>query len=562
MPDEIDPEIAALIGGNVEEYKPGNGNGNGAPRKPGLPPAPDFATLFGDLGVTAEVRDRSEFGVDLTRKAFAAVEKAEEDQAADYFSDPEYYKKALVGEGEEATRFHELLSKYMKASDPKDKGVYRQQLIGAYWYLASKVALRTAGSQVIMPKRLLVRYGALLPNILTPEMKDMLGRIIFDKRIDEPIYYVDEWIRAVAIGQVNPSATDEIKPRKNGGDDKSHIQAIIQKAQGKRDASEGIMKTKIEERRSLETLLKDKLELVCRHESQPGLLHVPAPYSDVQKRTMSEFTEIMRRMLAVDKEFVQTMGEFEKASQDLEAATEKAGAAGAEAAKADLQTLAQEFETVKQMTKLCIGRQGNHFPLLSKEYFHGGIRDVGTRENVVRLLAWIESIDCEAYCRPYKNMLHRIVPFVLLVPCYGDSGICWEPFDRFNRASSRGRIAIPMFSKSLQVAVLTAVADLRWQVAKEKASYYWMEEGLTGNYYQWFTARKLRGDVKEYFIQDYVTWITKESEGIQKLDKEIRGFFWRFMPFAKDIKEKLKTRSYVYQELYQKDVNKSMSDGY
>ncbi|MCK7506514.1 MAG: hypothetical protein MZV70_22295 [Desulfobacterales bacterium] len=29
-----------------------------------------------------------------------------------------------------------------------------------------------------------------------------------------------------------------------------------------------------------------------------------------------------------------------------------------------------------------------------------------------------------------------------------------------------------------------------------------MEEGLTGNYYQWFTAKKLKGDVKEFFIQD------------------------------------------------------------
>ena len=52
-----------------------------------------------------------------------------------------------------------------------------------------------------------------------------------------------------------------------------------------------------------------------------------------------------------------------------------------------MQTLAQEFETLRQMTRLCIGRQGNHFPLLSREYFHGGIKDIATRENVVRALA-------------------------------------------------------------------------------------------------------------------------------------------------------------------------------
>ena len=49
-----------------------------------------------------------------------------------------------------------------------------------------------------------------------------------------------------------------------------------------------------------------------------------------------------------------------------------------------------------------------------------------------------------------------------------------------------------------------AVADLRWQVAKEKASYYWMEEGLTGQYYQWIESQKLKGDLKSYFISDYV----------------------------------------------------------
>ena len=55
------------------------------------------------------------------------------------------------------------------------------------------------------------------------------------------------------------------------------------------------------------------------------------------------------------------------------------------------------------------------------------------------------------------------------------------------------------------------MGDLRWQVAKEKAQHYWMEEGLTGHYYQWFSEKHLKGDVKERFINDYTLWITKES---------------------------------------------------
>jgi hypothetical protein len=56
--------------------------------------------------------------------------------------------------------------------------------------------------------------------------------------------------------------------------------------------------------------------------------------------------------------------------------------------------------------------------------------------------------------------------------------------------------------------------------------------------------------------------MTKESEAIQKLDKEVRGIFWRHIPFSQEIKEKLKARSYTYQDLYQRDINRSMSDGY
>jgi hypothetical protein len=566
VPEEIDPEIAALIGGSVEEYRPGGAAPKAAPgarpQAGNLPPPPDFGTLFGDLGVDGDHREKKEFDVDLSRKCFAPIEKIEADKPAAWFSDPAYYKTALNGEGEEAQRVHELLGKYVKATDPKDKGVFRQQLISAYWYLAAKVALKSVSSQAPLSKKLMVRFSALLPSLLSPEMADSFHHVIFDKAIDEPVYYVDEWMRAVATGMVTPSATDEVKPRSKGAqDDRAHFQALMQRAQGKRDSAEGIMKSKSEERRQLESLLKERVEMICAHESQPGLLHVPAPYSETQKKTMSELSEIMRRMLATDKDLAQTVSDFERAGDELKSIAEKAGSAQPEA-KADLQTLAQEYETVRQMTKLCIGRQGNHFPILSREYFHGSIRDIGTRENVVKLLAWIESIDCEAYCRPYKNTLHRIVPFIVLLPCYGDTGICWEPFDRYNRATSRGRVAIPMYPKNLALAVATAVGDLRWQVAKEKASYYWMEEGLTGNYYQWFTQRKIKGDVKEFFIQDYLAWLTKESEGTQKLDKEVRSIFWRYMPFSKEVKEKLKGRSYVYQELYQKDVNRSLSDGY
>ena len=47
-----------------------------------------------------------------------------------------------------------------------------------------------------------------------------------------------------------------------------------------------------------------------------------------------------------------------------------------------------------------------------------------------------------------------------------------------------------------------------------------------------------------------------------KLDKEVRGIFWREMPFPEDVKVRLKNRGFAYGDLYKKDQNRAMSDGY
>jgi len=283
--------------------------------------------------------------------------------------------------------------------------------------------------------------------------------------------------------------------------------------------------------------------------------------SEAQKSAINEIQNLLKQMLKNDHELELSIRDFVSARSDVEHLTDKLESEGG-AVTVDTGAIDTELDTIRQMAKMTIGRQGNHFPILTAEYYHSMPNEVATRENIISMLARVESIDAEAFCRIYKNRLNRIVPYVLLIPTYGDMGFCWEPFDRYNRATSRGRIVIPMYPKNLYLAVLTAVADLRWQVAKEKASFYWMEEGLTGHYYQWFQAAKLKGDIKEFFIRDYILWMTKEAEGVQKIDKEVRGTFWRYMPFSKEVKEKLRTRSYVYQELYQRDLNRAMSDGY
>ena len=543
--NEMDPELAALLG------TAGAGAGKSLP---------DFNDLFGEKKETAAVDDASaaKDSADLTAAGFPNLTKRLEEKPHSFFNDPNYYKTALSNEGEIAQRIHSIMQKYLTSKDPKDRSVYRQQFIAPYWQFLLNIARKVTGNMPA-PKKFLLRFALLHPTFIKAETREFLGKVIVENESNQPVYYLDEWLKAVGTNVISPSTTDEVRVSKNNP--QSKLMQALEKATGKLDGARTMLINKDRERREIERFLKDRIDSIFGHVPLREYSEVSDCLSEMQKSSIVEVQSLLKDLLKTDHEFEVSIKDFINAESDVQNLTDRIEAEGG-AVEADIGAIDSEFETIRKMAKMTCGRQGNHFPVLTGEYFHCGPNDVATRENVLAMLARIESIDSEAYCRVYRNKLNRIVPFVLIIPSYGDSGFCWEPFDRHNRAASRGRIVIPMYPRNLYYAILTAIADLRWQVAKEKASFYWMEEGLTGNYYQWFISQKLKGDIKEFFIQDYILWMTKESEGIQKLDKDVRGTFWRHMPFTREVKEKLRNRNLVYQELYQRDINRSLSDGY
>ncbi len=542
---ELDPEIANLIG--IDKAKAEPTSILGSEESP-----PDFATLFGE-----EVKKEEPETVDFTKKKFETITKTYE-EPKDFFKDKNYYKIALSGEGESAKRFHELLTNFLNAKDPQDKSLYRGKLIPAFWELAASIA-RKITSNLPMPKRLLLRYGVVAPNLISPDQRDILSRLIIENNTGEPVHYLDEWLKKVATGVIHPSATDEVKRKKQ--DSNQQLLEKIEKKYGQRQTELGLLQSKIVQLEDLERELIEQVKILTTHDIREDYNGLKDAFNPAQKNSLSAISNILHNLSKIDREIAESYSKLDSITNEIEVLKNKAeGIEGTETV--DSHTLMGEFNTVRQMAKLCVGRQGNHFPILISQYARLSLRDIGSRENVINEMAYVESLDPGVFLRTFKGQTNRIVPHVILIPSYGDNGICWEPFERFNRATSRGRIAIPMYSKNLRNAVIAALADLRWQVAKEKAQHYWMEEGLTGRYYQWFQEQKLRGDVKDYFIRDYILWITKESQGTQKLDREVRGIFWRMMPFPQEIKDMLKNRGFVYNDLYKKDINRSKSDGY
>ncbi|MCL2441338.1 MAG: hypothetical protein FWD14_06325 [Treponema sp.] len=541
---DIDPELAALLG------TAGSGDG----------PLPDFGDIFGEKNKNdfADISSASGGEVDLSASGFPEVTKRLEEKGHNFFNDPNYYKTALSNEGDIAQRVHGILQKFLTAKDPKDRSVFRQQFMSPFWEYLLNVA-RKASGKLSPPKKYLLRFGLIHPSFINAETREFFSKVVDANELDQPVYYMDEWLNGIGTGKMRPSSTDEVRVVR--GNAQSKISALLEKAQGKFDGSRSILKAKDRERHEIERILRDRMNSIFEHHPLHGFTDISDCLTEGQKMAINEIQNLLKQLVKNDHELSLSIRDFSSAEADVQNLQEKLESEGG-AVSVDIGAIDTEFDTIRQMAKMTVGRQGNHFPLLLAEYYHSVPNEVGLRENIIAMLARIESIDKEAFCRIYKNRLNRIAPFVLLIPTYGDMGFCWEPFDRFNRATSRGRIIVPMYPRNLYLAVLTAVADLRWQVAKEKASFYWMEEGLTGHYYQWYQANKLKGDIKEYFIRDYILWMTKEAEGIQKLDKDVRGTFWRHMPFTQEVKERLKNRSFVYQELYQRDQNRAMSDGY
>jgi hypothetical protein len=494
------------------------------------------------------------------QSGFPPVEKIFEESGHKAFDDAAYYKTVLTDCGDLSQRLHGIFQKYATTKDPKDKSIFRQQIISAYWEFLGKNAQGAVGN-LPDPKRYMLRFGVLHPNLLNAEAKAFLSKIPVENNLEQPVHYLDEWIKLIGMGKIKCSTTDEAGPGGGRGNINAHLQSLQDKAQGKIEGSQGLLRSKNRERIEFESKLDRLVKQLNEHTHYEIFPEIFNRYTEEQKHIFIEIQDTVKMLSKIDRETAIHMKDLEQSCDDLRTINEKLDAAGAAGAgSVDLRAIDTEFSSIRQMAKMTVGRQGNAFPILTSEFFHSSPNGVGFRENIIKQLSWIESIDAEAFIRFYKNKPNRIVPHVILLPTYGDFGVCWEPFEKSNRATSRGRIAIPMYPKNLMLAVLSAVGDMRWQVAKEKSSFYWMEEGLTGNYYQWFQAQKLKGDVKSYFIQDYILWMTKESDGTQKLDKDVRGTFWRYMPFTQPVKERLKDRNLIYQELYQRDKNRAMSD--
>jgi hypothetical protein len=464
-----------------------------------------------------------------------------------------FYKLAISEEGE-TNNLHKVLSAYLTSKEMRDREAYRQQCASVFRVFMQGLVPKTASKTLTSQKQMLMRFATISPAMLTPEQIALFDSAIPSNLTGEPVYYLDEWISDVAKGKLELSQEDGLsRQTESAADASTRMMMLKTRHTGQMAALAEEITEKSGVRDRLERELQKTVQSLCVHTAIPGVEPYGIPLSEEQKKTIPVINHILRDLLQVDSEIALCVDRYHNTSAAAQKVETKISFAVGVDPSVSLNSAVKEMDTVLEMFDILIGRNGNSFPFLTKEFFHCDPASIGFRENVIDILSKIEAIDPNVFCRVHKDIRRRIVPEVLLLPCYGDRGICWYPFSKTNIVVSRGRIVIPMYPKNLQLAILTALGHLRWQAAKAKASYYWMSEGLTGEFYEWCTKQKFKGDPEEAFVQWYILWISKESAGNQSMDRDMRDIFWRYVPFVQPVKERLATRSAVYQDLYRRD---------
>jgi len=484
-----------------------------------------------------------------------------------------FLRSVLEGENEEVVeRLLEFKQLYENETDKDKKVMYKERFTTVFWELYSEILLKIGTvwfDNVPLQKRLFIRFGILDLKYLTVEDQEMIKsvpikKINTDDDVYNSIYYVDEWISEIGKGNIEVSATDEV-PRKKKKEGVNVVEKEkYERKKGLLEAELSSLREAFRKRQLLEETVYNSIKKVydfSRMFDEITEDNYSVTYTENEESALASSIDQIRDILRMNKEINLSKQKVDKLLEEIKALEIPTDDNGSDDVyNVDESGIKTEIQTIRQMIKMCVGRQGNHFPALVSSMIPRSHLKPNFRENAAQYIKDILKIDPTIFERKTRASVLQIVPYILLTPGYGNYGICWEPFNKYNKVSSKGRLAVPIFAKNPRDVIVMAFGDFRWNMAKELAGYHWMEEGITGDYFQYHESIKWKGDLRSKFIYDYYLWITKESEGIQKLEKEVRRIFWFKIPFPDKLKEELSKKGYYYQDLYKKDEAKKLSE--
>ena len=168
----------------------------------------------------------------------------------------------------------------------------------------------------------------------------------------------------------------------------------------------------------------------------------------------------------------------------------------------------------------------------------------------------------------------EILPYIILMPNGGTRSALWQEISGAYR-NTPGRMMMPMFlDKDVRSHVLRLVGEFRWEMCRREQGVHWNDvttpslTSLFCDYLQFYRKnhelspdlrekikaqlQSARNSSKAVFVSDYMNYVVYESAGSLRLNRVSRDIIFRFCPFTKEIRDKLKTSSPAYQKLIER----------
>ncbi len=476
-----------------------------------------------------------------------------------HLSDPsKFYNTILSNNKELGTVIHGYITTILTSEDKGKLHDSRIYLTAQYWnfleYLLDKKIPWNPDTIVLF------RYAILVPSAVPKTVLSYAVHTNIDQLTALPLYYLDEWLKAISARKVPVSSMIQENVEQSGERYQNQIEQMTSLLESQITAGENINQ---ELDFAIESLSIKAMQVKDRLSSQ---FSFNLPLNESQIRDLKDISELSRSIQNKSeslgeqiKIIEKSQGTIHKLKQDLDSISSSEEDGKDDSEKAIASITIQELYELRQMAKICVGNRGNHLPILFEKYFSGQKENFGTKQRILEIFRSLERLDYSVFYRVIKGVKTRKFPNIIIIPCYGAKGFCWEPYDKFQKNVSSAKLIVPMYSQDLYKAIVYTLGDYRWQIARELAGQLWMEEGLTGRYFNWFSSNVNKGSIKSNFIENYQLWMYWESRGIQKIHKQLRKIFWQYVPFTTEVKQSLSRRSVVYDQLIQNDNNRVMS---
>lgn len=232
-----------------------------------------------------------------------------------------------------------------------------------------------------------------------------------------------------------------------------------------------------------------------------------------------------------------------------------------------------EIQTfLENNVRLCSGTPMTCLPILNRYQLLWPIEKAFLSKDTIQAkVSSLLAIDYSAFHREVifsdeelgiiKEFIQKqICPYFITIPSTGTKAMMWQEITGRNK-SSPGRIVLPIFATTdLYTMLAKAVGAFRWEMTKTVMGADWnnlAQPSLTADYTDYVQFYKKNRDLsaemkeklnrefkrfrsnRDRFVNDYLSWLQYESQGVMKLNKVLRGIFYRHMPFHRRVRKQI-----------------------